>query len=91
MYAVLKCFKHFNDAIYYKHYKHAATTSWNQYLTFLKRQSPMAGALINCLLFVRFVEVPAELIVKRFAGLESKYAFAAVLECVKYRLELYMY
>lgn len=49
----------------------------------------MASAMLNCLLFIRFVEVPAELLVKRFSGLQSKFAFAAVIECSKYHIILF--
>jgi hypothetical protein len=89
VYAVLKCFKHLNDSIYYKHYRHAASSSWNNYLAFIRQQSPLASALIGCLNIMRYVEVPAELLVKRFSGLPQKYVFTAALESIKYHKKAY--
>ena len=73
-----------HDSIYYKHYKSATSNGWNAYLEQIKRETPMVAPILNILAFVRFAEVPSELLIKRFLGMEAKYIFVATIESFKY-------
>lgn len=82
--AMFKCMKWMHDTIYYKQYKMATSSSWNAYLEHIKKEAPLAARIYNILIFIRFAEVPAELLVRRFLGLEEKYIFVAIVEGAKY-------